>query len=316
MMHHSFSNKRTLLTGMVFLAFLSAVRMRAQTPPAIAFGNAVHAREQIRESRALAKRVASPDDPLWRARGDQHRKYHFTAADADMPYRLYVPNSWDGKFRLPLLVFLHGAGSDENWYVDANDGQLIRLAEQHGSILVSPLGYTRMGADGTPLRLPAAFGNPEIAAKQRAAVNAQQERTLELSEKDAINVMEIVLREYPVDRSAIFLAGHSMGSGGTWYLGAKYAQYRAAIAPMSGPFVGRAELSVGQDTENAHPDDGGGRRGPISRRKQGHMSAWMKERGFKPEYLEVKADHGEMIKLVPPDIFNFFDRCRSPKKQR
>ncbi len=62
-------------------------------------------------------------------------------------------------------MILHGAGSDENWYVDANDKQLIRLAEQHGYILVSPLGYTRMGAYGTPLRLPAVFGNPEIAAE-------------------------------------------------------------------------------------------------------------------------------------------------------
>ena len=49
--------------------------------------------------------------------------------------------------------------------------------------------------------------------------------------------MEIVLNEYPVDRSSMFLTGHSMGSGGTWYIGAKYAHYWAAIAPMSGPFV-------------------------------------------------------------------------------
>ncbi|MBV9505427.1 MAG: hypothetical protein JO323_10540 [Acidobacteriia bacterium] len=34
--------------------------------------------------------------------------------------------------------------------------------------------------------------------------------------------------------------GHSMGSGGTWYLGAKYSKYWRAIAPMSGPFVDQA----------------------------------------------------------------------------
>ena len=128
-----------------------------------------------------------------------------------MPYRLYVPTSWDGKSQLPLVMMLHGAGSDEKWYVDANDKQLIRLAEQHGYILVSPLGYTRMGAYGTPLRLPAVFGNPETAAKQRAAVSAEQERTLELSEKDVINVLEIVLNEYPVDRSSMFLTGTFYG---------------------------------------------------------------------------------------------------------
>ena len=40
------------------------------------------------------------------------------------------------------------------------------------------------------------------------------------------------------------------------------------------------------------------------------MLAWMKERGFKIEYLEVNADHGGMIPLVLPSVFNFFDRCR------
>ena len=283
---------------------------RHRRPLRISFGCAINAQEQIRESQALAKSIAAPNDPQWRAKGDLHRKYHFAAANADMPYRLYVPTSWDGKSQLPLVVMLHGAGSDENWYVDANDKQLIRLAEQHGYILVSPLGYTRMGAYGTPLRLPAVFGNPEVAAKQRAAVSAEQERTLELSEKDVINVLEIVLNEYPVNRSAVFLMGHSMGSGGTWYLGAKYAGYWAAIAPMSGPFVD--ETNYPWDRIRKMPiymTEGTGATPSLVGSKA--ILAWMKERGFKIEYMEVNADHGGMIPLVLPSIFDFFDRCRS-----
>ena len=226
-----------------------------------------------------------------------------------MPYRLYVPTSWDSKSLLPLIVFLHGAGSDENWYLDANDSQLIRLAEQHGYILLSPLGYTRMGAYGTPLRLPAVFGNPEAAAKQRASVDPEREKTLQLSEKDVINTLEIVLNEYPVDRSSIFLAGHSMGSGGTWYLGAKYGQYFAAIAPMSGPFVD--ETNYPWDNIREMPvfiTEGTGATPSLVGSKA--MLAWMKEHGFKIEYMEVDAGHGGMIPLVLPSIFNFFDRCR------
>jgi predicted peptidase len=190
----------------------------AQTPSTIQYGCAIDAQEQIHESPALAKSIASPEDPQWQAKGDLHRKYHSPAANADMPYRLYVPISWDGKSRLPLIVVLHGPGADENWYLDANDKQLIRLAEQHVYIFLSPLGYTRMGAYGTPLRFPAVFGNREAAAQQRASVDAERERTLGLSEKEVINVLEIVLNEHPVDRSSVFLTGHSMGSGGTWYL--------------------------------------------------------------------------------------------------
>jgi predicted peptidase len=295
---------------MPFLAGLVAMVLWAQTPSTITFGSGINAQEQIHESQALAKSIASPGDPQWRAKGDLHREYHFPAANADMPYRLYVPISWDGKSRMPLAVILHGAGSDENRYVDANNKELIRLAEQHGYILTSPLGNSPMGAYGTPLRLPAVFGNPEIAAQQRAAVDAERERTLELSEKDVINVLEIVLNEYPVDRSSMFLTGHSMGSGGTWYLGAKYAQYWAGIAPMSGPFVD--ESNYPWDTIQKMPifmTEGTGATPSLAGSRA--MSAWMKERGFKLEYLEFNADHGGMVPLVLPSIFNFFDRCRS-----
>ena len=53
---------------------------------------------------------------------------------------------------------LHGAGADENSYMSMNDGLLPKLAAQHGYIVVSPLGFTAMGAYGNPLRLPAVFG--------------------------------------------------------------------------------------------------------------------------------------------------------------
>jgi len=292
------------------LACCTAIPLRAQTPATIQFGSAIDGQEQVRESRALAKSIASPDDPQWQAKGDLHRKYHFPAAGADMPYRLYVPASWDGQSRLPLIVMLHGAGTDENWYVDANDKQFIRLAEQHGYAVVSPLGYTRMGAYGTPLRLPAVFGNPEAAAEQIASVDAERKRTLELSEKDVLNVIEIVLHEYPVDRSAMFLAGHSMGGGGTWYLGAKYAFYWAAIAPMSGPFVDASNYPWDNIREMpVFMTEGTGAAPSLAASRA--LSAWMRERGFQLEYMEVDADHGGMVPLVLPGIFHFFDRCRS-----
>ena len=226
-----------------------------------------------------------------------------------MAYRLYVPTTWDGQSKLPLIVMLHGAGADENRYLDMNNRQMLRLAEQHGYVVVSPLGYSRLGAYGTPLRLPAVFGQPEIAAKQRAAVTPEAEHTLELSEKDVINVLEIVLNEYPINRSSIFLAGHSMGAGGTWYLGAKYLKYWRAIAPMSGPFVDQANYPwdrirslpvMMSEGTLALPSVQGSRL----------MRDWMFQQDFQFEYYEVKADHPGMVPLVLPAVFDFFDRYR------
>jgi pimeloyl-ACP methyl ester carboxylesterase len=276
----------------------------------IAYGSVLDAEKQIAESQALAKKLAVPGNPRWRAKGDQHRTYKFPDAGMDMPYRLYVPTSWDGHSELPLIVMLHGAGSDENRYLDGHGGQLLHLAEQHGYVLLSPLGYNRFGAYGTPLKLPAVFGQPEaVFAKQRADVTPEEERTIELSEKDVINVLEMVLNEYPIDQKSVFLMGHSMGSGGTWYLGAKYSQLWRAIAPMSGPFVDESNYPWYRIKPMPIMMSEGTLALPSVRGSY-LMRDWMIAHKFDLEYLEVDADHGGMVPLALPAVFDFFDRCR------
>jgi poly(3-hydroxybutyrate) depolymerase len=290
----------------------------AQAPPAekpnpkakiILSGTALDPEAQIRESQALAKKLADPMSTQWKAKGDQRRTYRFEEAGADIPYRIVVPSTWDGQAKLPMVVMLHGAGGNESSYLNQADRQLPKLAEQHGYLLVSPMGHTPMGAYGTCLRLPAVFGNDEAAARARAAVTPERERTLELSEKDVINVIEIVRNEYPIDEKAMFLTGHSMGSGGTWYLGTKYNMLWAAIAPMSGPFVEKANFPWDRiRTMPIFMTEGTGATPSLEGSRV--MKTWMQEQGFKLEYKEVNADHGGMVRLVLPDIFEFFNRTR------
>ena len=279
----------------------------ASSQRSISFGTLLNADGVTCAARDMAASLTKPSASGWRAKGDQHRKYHFADANADEPYRLYVPTNWDGTAELPLALFLHGSGSDENSYVDQNNGQLLKLAEQHGYLLVAPLGAE--GAYGNFLRLSSPFGKPDEAAKLMAMVTTDSERTNELSERDVINVLELVLAEYPVDRDALFLFGHSMGSGGTWYIGGKYASYWRGLAPMSGPFV----------QEIGYPWDGlqqtflfvtEGTQAPSLDGSR-VLRDWLKTNGFKSEYEEVNADHGGMIPLVLPDVFDFFDRSRS-----
>src|SRR6185295_5564384 len=98
---------------------------------------------------------AQTSAPQARATGNQHKQYVFAPTGQQMPYRVFVPPTWDGKASLPIILMLHGAGSDENSYMSMNDGLLPKLAAQYGYIVVTPLGFTAMGAYGNPLRLPA-----------------------------------------------------------------------------------------------------------------------------------------------------------------
>ena len=291
------------------LAILFPLLAVAQDNGVIAFGTKLAPKTQVAESQRFAKSVAKPGAAGWQAKGDQRRTYRFPGTETDLPFRVYVPTTWDGNAKLPLVLMLHGGGSNESQYLDQNNKQLLKLAEDHGYLLVSPMGWSPLGAYGTCLRLPAVFGQAEAAAQQRATACVQNAQTLERSEQDVINVLEMVLNEYPVDRGAMFLAGHSMGSGGAWYLGAKYADYWKAIAPMSGPFVEQATYPW--DRIRKMPvfmTEGTGATPSLAGSRV--MQEWMKSQGFPLEYMEVDADHGRMVPLVLPAVFDFFDRQR------
>lgn len=272
----------------------------------ISFGTTLEPSAQIAASQQVARAVANPSAPTWRAKGDQHRTYHLAEANKDIPYRVCVPTNWDGSSKLPLVMFLHGANNDESSYLDQNNEQMVKLADQHGYVLVSPLGYN--GAYGNFLRLPADFSKPDEAAKMLALRTAQTEQTQELSEKDVINVLELVLNEYPINEARMFLTGHSMGSGGTWYIGGKYASFWAALAPMSGPFV----LEVGYPWENLRTKPVFVTEGLSAATVAGSHAVrdWMKAQDFLVTYKEVNADHPGMVPLVLPDVFTFFDQVK------
>ena len=249
--------------------------------------------------------------------GDQHRRYLFAPTGAEMPYRIYVPTAWDGKTSLPILLFLHGAGANESTYLDIAGGLLRQLAEKHRYIVVSPLGFTPLGAYGNPLRLPAVFGESATAAEQRAAITPERQRELDLSELEVITVLEIVTEQFRADRSRTFLAGHSMGSGGVWHLAARYPERWRAVAPMSGPFIDKEtypferirNLPIFVTEGTGATPSLAGSRALVQFMRAGH---------FDFDYLEVDGDHGGMVPMVWPAIFDFFDRvsARATRKEQ
>ena len=242
-----------------------------------------------------------------RATGNQRRQYVFAPTGQPMPYRVYVPTTWDGRMSLPIILMLHGAGANEGTYLDQADGLLMKLAEQHGFIVVSPLGFSPLGAYGNPLRLPAVFGQPATAASQRAAVTPARQRELDLSELEVMTALEIVTEEYGADRSRTYLAGHSMGGGGAWHLAARYPERWRAVAPMSGPFIDEATYPF--DRIRRLPifmTEGTGATPSLEGSRV--LARYMRERGFAFDYLEVDGNHGSMVPMVWPGIFEFFNR--------
>ena len=152
----------------------------------------------------------------------EKRSYDFEEAGKEMEYRLYVPTSYKKAVKTPLVVLLHGLGS--------NPSQVIRYsgitaeAEKRGFIVVAPFGYNERGWYGSrgKGKEGSYFGQP-----------GDPDNLGELSEKDVLKVLEIVRTEFNINEHRIYLMGHSMGGGGTVNLGFTHPKIWAALAPLA-----------------------------------------------------------------------------------
>ncbi len=157
--------------------------------------------------------------------------YELDAANARMPFTLFVPEGYDPAEKWPLIVDLHGAGVTplQQMLFDGTTD----FAQRDGYIVLAPMGYSTFGGWGPPRGTPA----PVETADVNPATGAKW-ATNELSEHDAMTVMGMVRERFNVDPDRIYLMGHSMGAFGTFFLGAKHNTIWAGIAPIAGGGIG------------------------------------------------------------------------------
>jgi dienelactone hydrolase len=151
--------------------------------------------------------------------------YYLDEANAEMPYTLFVPSGYEAGVPTPLVVDLHGLNITPLMQI-LFDGTT-DLAERHGFIVVAPMGFNVAGWWG------ARAGNPVETADARPGSD-ERYTVGELSEIDAMRVLDIIRDAYTVDEDRIYLMGHSMGGAGTYHLGAEHDSVWAGIAPLAG----------------------------------------------------------------------------------
>ena len=154
--------------------------------------------------------------------GIQKKQYFYDKAQKEIEYSIFIPSIYNGKAEVPLIVALHGLGSNPHQIIRYSG--LVKEAEKRGYIIVAPYGYNERGWYGSRGKGKEGF----LFGEQNDPDNLG-----ELSEGDVFNVLEIVRKDYQIDTNRIYLMGHSMGGGGTLYLGSKYPDLWAAIAPMA-----------------------------------------------------------------------------------
>jgi poly(3-hydroxybutyrate) depolymerase len=242
---------------------------------------------ELAAAEAIAAAAKGGKDPFAGRTGDFERHYVLDGANEVMPYRVYVPTSYKST-PLPLVVALHGLGGTEDSFFDSYSRVTPRLAEQHGFLLVAPLGYRVDGFYGSPL-----MGAGDAAAKRRT----------ELSEKDVLEVLARMKAQYRVDESRIYLIGHSMGAIGTWALGAKYPDVWAALVPFSGvgsPLSAEKMKAIPQFVVHGDADP------TVNVNGSRTMVAALKAAGANVTYIEVPGgNHSDVVVPQLPKAFEF-----------
>ncbi|MFT5410265.1 MAG: putative peptidase [Verrucomicrobiales bacterium] len=237
----------------------------------------------------------------------QKRSYQFEEAGKEMEYTLFASSKVDAAKPAPLLVLLHGLGS--------NPGQVIRYrgireeAEKRGYIVVAPYGYNSRGWYGSrgKGKQGSHFGR-----------KGDPDNLGELSEKDVMNVLGIVRKEFKIDVQRIYLAGHSMGGGGTLYLGSSYPKIWAALAPMSpAAYFSTKKLESLKKIPVMIVTGDKDKLVPVKQ-----VRRWVKEMeelGIEHVYEEIKdGNHITSITNNPEMIgrvFDFFDKHQREKSQ-
>ncbi len=268
----------------------------------------------------------------------QNRTYTLTNTDETMPYAVFVSSKVTKDKKAPLIIALHGMGGNT---LTLMHRITIDLAEEGGYILACPMGYNSSGWYGMPMSpggrggrgarrgAPSAQAtNPPSATPPGARAGrgmgmamgggggtavTDQTKIRELSELDVMNVLALVRKEFNIDERRVYLMGHSMGGGGTLFLGEKYATNWAAIAAMAPAAFGFQPDSLAKIKDMpvliAQGDADTLVRPEMTRRWVDELKAL----NMTYEYKEIPgADHGTVITNAIPDIFKFFAKYSKP----
>ena len=245
------------------------------------------------------------------------RTYVFKETGEELPYSVFVSSKVKKDQKAPLVIALRGFTGTTLTFVR---GTAVDLAEEGGYILAGAIGYNNRAGFGVQAgpRPGAAPGAPRpgtappgAARPQPPVVGGTKEtdpaRVTEYSEKDVMNVLELVRREFNIDDRRIYLVGHSQGGGGARHLAEKYPDTWAAVALLA-PALFNVQVTAESKITGIPLLLAVGDQDSLITSSRS-FSEQLEKLKVEHEYIEKPGlDHGTIIMGGMPDVFRFFSK--------
>lgn len=241
---------------------------------------------EFSEAHALLDQISKGQHPLKARRGDIHWAYASAIDNTVQPYRLFVPAKYDARQKWPLIVALHGMGGDENSFFNGYARGAIKAeAEQRGYLIVCPKG------------------------------RGSASMYMGAAERDVIDVLKEMRREYNIDENRIYLMGHSMGGYGTWSVAVNHPDLFAALAPISGGGTPPVVMGLKKIAHIPWLVTHGDKDPTVSVEESRRMVKAGKDLGIEIKYNEIPGgDHGNIVVPAFKEIFDWFDAHKKQPK--
>jgi len=252
-------------------------------------------------------------------KGVEIRTYVFKETDEELPYSVFVSSKVKKGQKAPLIIALRGFTGTTLTFVR---GSAVDLAEEGGYILVGAIGYNNRAGFGVQARPRPAAPPPGAAAgdsqlRMPPLVGGTKEtdpaKVTEYSEKDVMNVLDLVRKEFAVDSRRIYLMGHSQGGGGAEHIAEKYPDIWAGVALLA-PALFNVQVTANSNITRV----------PLMLTVGDKDSLIESVRSFSTQLDDLKVahdlvvkpglDHGTIIMGAMPEVFAFFPKHVKPAR--
>jgi polyhydroxybutyrate depolymerase len=140
----------------------------------------------------------------------------------DRPFLLFVPRGYDGHRALPLVLNLHGSGS--NGAAQMEISQMAAEADRRGVAVAAPNGAVVQGTDSYAWNVP---GVPLISGSPIPPGTPSDETYL-------LHVVAAAKKSMCIDSKRVSIAGYSGGARMASQMACDYSKKVASISPVAG----------------------------------------------------------------------------------